>query len=70
MAAIDMQRTGIFIRQPCTDCRGSGEHRIDSENINENFEVEKQTVLTPCPRCNGSGFVNPSEESTIPGNLH
>jgi len=30
--------------------------RIDSENINENFEVEKQTVITPCGRCGGAGF--------------
>ncbi len=70
MAAVDMQKTGIFIRQPCIDCRGTGEQRIDSENINENFEVEKQTVITPCPRCSGSGFVNPSEESTMPDHLH
>jgi len=30
--------------------------RIDSENINEHFEVEKQTVITPCPSCNGTGI--------------
>ena len=41
----------------CSDCTGTGELRIDSENINENFEVEKQTVITPCPRCSGAGFV-------------
>ena len=41
----------------CPDCDGRGELRIDSENINEHFEVEKQTVITSCPRCNGAGFV-------------
>ena len=40
----------------CAACGGTGELRIDSENINENFEVEKQTVITPCMRCSGSGF--------------
>ena len=39
------------------DCSGTGELRIDSENINENFEVEKQTVITPCDRCGGTGFI-------------
>ena len=43
-------------QQRCPDCGGSGELRIDSENINENFEVEKQTVITECPRCSGVGF--------------
>ena len=42
----------------CPDCGGTGELRIDSENINEHFEVEKQTVITPCPRCNGAGYVS------------
>ena len=46
-----------FNRVACPDCNGSGELRIDSENIDENFEVEKQTVITPCPRCGGKGFV-------------
>ena len=41
----------------CPDCSGTGELRIDSENIDENFEVEKQTVIASCPRCNGAGFV-------------
>ena len=41
----------------CPDCGGTGQLHFDSENINENFEVEKQTVITPCPRCNGTGFV-------------
>jgi hypothetical protein len=30
-------------------------NRIDSENIDENFEVEKQTVITECPTCAGTG---------------
>jgi DnaJ-class molecular chaperone len=56
------EKTGVFnISQlnaaKCPDCGGTGELRIDSENINENFEVEKQTVITPCPRCAGTGFV-------------
>ena len=41
----------------CPDCSGTGELRIDSENINENFEVEKQTVITPCERCGATGFI-------------
>jgi hypothetical protein len=48
-----------FKRIPCTECGGSGELRIESENINENFEVEKQTVITECPRCMGLGFLPP-----------
>jgi len=56
------EKTGVFdatqLNQVrCPDCSGTGELRIDSENINENFEVEKQTVITGCPRCNGTGFV-------------
>ena len=43
----------------CTACAGTGELRIDSENINEHFEVEKQTVITPCQCCNGSGHTPP-----------
>jgi DnaJ-class molecular chaperone len=55
------ERTGVFDasqlnQAKCPECAGTGEFRIDSENINENFEVEKQTVITSCPRCNGSGF--------------
>jgi DnaJ-class molecular chaperone len=42
-----------FKRISCPDCEGSGELRIESENINEDFEVEKQTVITECPRCLG-----------------
>ena len=58
------EKTGVFDASKlsqvrCPDCSGTGELRIDSENINENFEVEKQTVITPCPRCNGTGFVSP-----------
>lgn len=70
MATTDSETTGAFTRQPCTDCRGTGELRIDSENINENFEVEKQTVITTCPRCGGSGFVEPDGESTLVGHIH
>ena len=56
------EKTGVFDaaklnQAKCPDCNGTGELRIDSENINENFEVEKQTVITPCPRCSGTGFV-------------
>ncbi len=56
------EKTGVFDagklnQAKCADCSGTGELRIDSENINENFEVEKQTVITPCPRCNGVGYV-------------
>ena len=56
------EKTGVFdvgtLNQgKCPDCSGTGELRIDSENINEHFEVEKQTVITPCPRCSGTGFV-------------
>ncbi|WP_427911877.1 hypothetical protein ACPWT1_14565 [Ramlibacter sp. MMS24-I3-19] len=57
----DSDRTGSFdtriLQQGrCPECSGTGELRIDSENINEDFEVEKQTVITPCQRCNGSGW--------------
>jgi uncharacterized protein with PIN domain len=56
------EKTGAFdasqLNQArCPDCSGLGELRIESENINEEFEVEKQTVITQCPRCGGSGFV-------------
>ncbi len=51
--------TVSFKRVPCADCNGTGELRIDSENINEQFEVEKQTVITECPRCHGLGFLPP-----------
>ncbi|MEP6790439.1 MAG: hypothetical protein ABI907_03650 [Ramlibacter sp.] len=56
------EKTGVFDASKlnqvrCPDCGGTGELRIDSENINENFEVEKQTVITGCPRCNGTGFM-------------
>ena len=48
-----------FTRTPCPDCNGTGQLRMDSENINEDFEVEKQTVITDCPRCRGLGFLLP-----------
>jgi DnaJ-class molecular chaperone len=48
-----------FKRVDCSECGGTGELRIESENINENFEVEKQTVITECPRCRGLGFLPP-----------
>jgi DnaJ-class molecular chaperone len=56
------EKTGVFDaaklnQKRCPDCSGTGELRLDSENINEHFEVEKQTVITPCPHCNGTGFV-------------
>jgi DnaJ-class molecular chaperone len=56
------EKTGAFDASAlnqgrCPECSGTGELRIDSENINEDFEVEKQTVITPCPRCGGTGFV-------------
>lgn len=70
MTTTDSEKTGVFTRQPCADCRGTGELRIDSENINENFEVEKQTVITGCPRCGATGFVEPDGESTHIGHLH
>ena len=62
MSQNEMDRTGVFVRTPCPDCNGTGELRIESENINENFEVEKQTVITTCPRCKGLGFIVPSQE--------
>lgn len=56
-------KTGVFDasqlqQQRCPDCGGTGELRIESENINENFEVEKQLVITECPRCGGKGFLS------------
>lgn len=56
------EKTGAFDASElnqvrCPDCSGTGELRIDSQNINEHFEVEKQTVITPCLRCGGSGFM-------------
>ena len=56
------EKTGVYDasklnQAKCPDCSGTGEYRIDSENINENFEVEKQTVITTCPTCNGAGYV-------------
>ncbi|HEY0825809.1 MAG TPA: hypothetical protein VGD76_18635 [Ramlibacter sp.] len=60
-ASTDLEKTGTFsVRElrtgnTCADCAGSGQLHIDSENINEKFEVERQTVITACPRCAGSG---------------
>jgi DnaJ-class molecular chaperone len=56
------EKTGVFdagklSQAKCPDCNGTGEIRFDSENINENFEVEKQVVITPCARCGGTGFI-------------
>ena len=57
------EKTGVFNihdlagGKRCPDCEGTGQLRIDSQNINENFEVEKQTVITECPRCAGTGRV-------------
>ena len=58
---INPEKTGAFdtssLQQGrCPACGGTGELRIDSENITENFEVEKQTVITPCMACNGTGL--------------
>ena len=53
-----------FKRVPCPQCEGSGEMRIESENINENFEVEKQVVITECPGCRGLGFLPPGSPGT------
>ncbi len=57
------EKTGVFDASKlnlmqCPDCKGKGVIHIESENINENFEVEKQTVIAECPRCGGSGFVS------------
>lgn len=54
--------TVSFKRMPCLECNGTGELRIDSENINEQFEVEKQTVITECPSCLGLGFKPPGSQ--------
>ena len=56
-------KTGVFNLRDlsggkrCPDCEGSGQLRIDSENITEDFRVEKQVVLTECNACFGTGFV-------------
>jgi DnaJ-class molecular chaperone len=60
-----LEQTGVFnlrdlTGERCPDCSGTGQLRIDSENINEHFEVEKQTVITECPLCAGSGHVPPA----------
>jgi DnaJ-class molecular chaperone len=62
MAATNEDKTGVFDLRNlsgdrCPDCEGSGQLRIEGENINERFEVEKQTIVTECPHCAGTGFV-------------
>jgi DnaJ-class molecular chaperone len=62
MGASTEDKTGVFdLRNlsgvSCPECGGLGQLRVDSENINEHFEVENQTVITECPRCAGTGFV-------------
>lgn len=57
------EKTGVFDMRdlkggkPCPECDGLGQLRFDSENINEKFEKERQTVISPCARCYGTGFV-------------
>jgi DnaJ-class molecular chaperone len=65
MSSSNEDKTGVFDLRNlsgvrCPDCGGTGQLRIDSENITETFEVEKQTVITECPRCAGTGFVSGS----------
>ena len=43
-------------RIPCPDCAGKGEVQIESENITETFEIERQLVITQCARCGGTGW--------------
>ena len=65
-ASNDLEKTGKFnVRElrelagaRCPDCDGTGQLRFDSENINEKFEVEKQTVITECSACAGTGKVH------------
>ena len=63
MASSNGETTGVFNMEsmsggkPCPDCDGAGRLRYDSENINEKFEVEKQTVIVECARCLGTGHV-------------
>ena len=63
MGASTEDRTGVFnLRdikdgERCADCGGTGQLRIDSENITEDFQVEKQVVITECPACAGTGLV-------------
>ena len=61
---MDNEKTGVFHSDQlqlgrCPDCGGTGELRIESENINENFEVEKQTIIAECPLCHGTGMIKP-----------
>ena len=62
MGASTEEKTGVFNLRDlggtrCPECDGTGQLRIDSQNITEDFEVEKQTVITECPSCAGTGFV-------------
>ncbi|MCD6079705.1 MAG: hypothetical protein K0R89_3649 [Ramlibacter sp.] len=62
MGASTEDKTGVFNLRDldgarCPDCEGTGQLRFDSENITETFEVEKQTVITECPSCAGTGYV-------------
>jgi len=63
MGSSTEETTGVFNihelsgGQRCADCQGTGQLRIDSQNINEKFEVEKLTVITECPACAGTGYV-------------
>lgn len=61
MGPTDNDKTAVYkvrdlTRDRCTECEGAGQLRIDSQNITEDFEVEKQTVITECPACAGTGF--------------
>ena len=57
------EKTGVFnLRElsggkRCGDCDGTGQLHIDSEHVTEDFQVEKQTVITECGGCFGTGFV-------------
>jgi hypothetical protein len=48
-----------FYLVPCSGYFRTGELHIDSENINGQFELEKQTVITECPAIDGLGFKPP-----------
>ncbi len=58
MSEPDPNATSGIQRKACPQCNGTGELRIDSENINEDFEVEVQVVITECPSCAGLGFAD------------
>ena len=50
-----------FNRTPYPDCNGTGELCIDNENITAHFEVERQTLISDCPRCRELVFLLPEE---------